>query len=125
MVSFPVRTEKLKELQEKMRLLGIREEDLEERFARSSGRGGQKLHKTSNSVFLHHKPTGIIVRCRKERSQALNRFLARRRMVEKIEEQLGKKAVQGQRNREKVRKKKDRSRRRATKKMISKKTTSC
>ena len=67
-----------------MEALGVREEDIEEKFIRSSGRGGQKVNKASTCVYLKHIPTGIEVKCMRERSQSLNRFLARRELVEKI-----------------------------------------
>lgn len=85
MIKFPVSEQKSKWLKEKMEALGIREEDIEERFIRSSGRGGQKVNKTSTCVYLKHKPTGIEVKYMRERSQALNRFLARRELVARIE----------------------------------------
>jgi protein subunit release factor B len=71
-----------------MQALGVREEDIEEQFVRSSGAGGQKVNKTSTCVVLHHRPTGIRVKCQRERSQALNRFLARRILLDKIEAKL-------------------------------------
>ena len=61
-----------------MAALGIREEDLEEKFIRSSGKGGQHVNKTSTCVWLKHLPSGIEVKCMEERSQSINRFLARR-----------------------------------------------
>ena len=79
---------KEKPLLERMRALGVREEDIEEQFVRSSGAGGQKVNKTSTCVVLHHRPTGIRVKCQRERSQALNRFLARRILLDKIEAKL-------------------------------------
>ncbi len=84
MIHFPVSQEKNKWLSERMEALGLREKDIEERFIRSSGSGGQKINKTSSCVHLRHIPTGIEVKCMRERSQALNRFLARRELVEKI-----------------------------------------
>jgi peptide chain release factor len=79
---------KEKSLLERMQALGVREQDIEEHFVRSSGAGGQKVNKTSSCVVLHHRPTGIRVKCQQERSQALNRFLARRILLDKIEAQL-------------------------------------
>ncbi len=81
----PVRREKIEELIRRMQALGIKEEDLLERFVRSSGHGGQKLNKTSTCVYLKHIPTSVEVKCQKTRSQVMNRFLARRILVEKIE----------------------------------------
>ncbi len=71
-----------------MQALGVREEDIEEQFVRSSGAGGQKVNKTSSCVMLHHRPTGIRVKCQRERSQARNRLLARRILLDKIEAKL-------------------------------------
>ena len=84
MIHFSVSEEKNRWLEERMEALGIREKDIEEKFIRSSGRGGQKVNKTSTCVYLRHLLTGIEVKCMKERSQSLNRFLARRGLVEKI-----------------------------------------
>ncbi len=78
--------EKQKALQETLQRLGIREEDVFERFIRSGGAGGQKVNKTSSAVYLKHLPTGLEVKMQKERSQALNRFLAWRLLAEKVEE---------------------------------------
>ena len=69
-----------------MKELGVREEDLDETFVRSGGAGGQKVNKTSSCVVLVHRPTGIQVKCQTERSQALNRFLARRLLLDKLEQ---------------------------------------
>jgi protein subunit release factor B len=74
-----------KTLTQRMDALGVREQDIEERFVRSSGAGGQKINKTSTCVMLHHRPSGVRVKCQSERSQARNRALARRILLDKIE----------------------------------------
>jgi protein subunit release factor B len=66
--------------------LGLRSADVDERFIRGSGPGGQKINKTSSSVWLRHRPTGIEVRCQRERSQAVNRELAWTELCVKLEE---------------------------------------
>ncbi len=68
-----------------MQRLGISEDDLQETFIRSSGPGGQKVNKTATCVYLVHTPSGLSVKCQKTRSQAMNRFLARRILLERIE----------------------------------------
>ena len=85
MITFAVSEEKNKWLKEKMKSLGIHEKDIDEKFVRSSGKGGQKVNKTSTCVYLKHIPTGVEVKCMKDRSQSINRFLARRELVKKVE----------------------------------------
>ena len=84
MLTFSVSEEKSRWLRERMAALGIREDELEEKFVRSSGKGGQHVNKSSTCVWLRHIPTGTEVKCMTERSQSINRFLARRELVEKI-----------------------------------------
>ena len=85
MSSFPVSSKKLGQLEQDMQRLGIREADLEESFIRSRGPGGQNVNKVSTCVVLKHKPSGMVVRCQKERSQALNRYEARRILATKLD----------------------------------------
>jgi peptide chain release factor len=112
---------KEKALSERMQALGVREEDIEEQFVRSSGAGGQKVNKTSSCVVLHHRPTGIRVKCQQERSQALNRFLARRLLVDKIETQIKGAASAAAQEIARIRRQKRRRSRRAREKMLESK----
>ncbi|HON57967.1 MAG TPA: peptide chain release factor-like protein [Smithella sp.] len=81
----PVSKEKENALLTRMNDLGVKEKDFQESFIRSSGPGGQKVNKSSSCVYLVHLPTGLSVKCQKERSQSLNRFLAKRMLLDKIE----------------------------------------
>ncbi len=112
MISFAVSEEKNRWLQAKMEALGVQEKDLEEKFVRSAGRGGQKVNKTSTCVYLRHIPTGIEVKCMRERSQSLNRFFARRELVSRIEGFSGRPKGEGLRT-EKIRKQKSKRKKRA------------
>lgn len=117
MTVFAVSEEKNRWLVRKMAELGVKEEDLEETFVRSPGNGGQHVNKTSTCVQLRHKPTGIIVTASRERSQSVNRFLARRELLERLEEQAGVMTA-GMKRVEKLRKQKDRRRRRTATKVV-------
>jgi protein subunit release factor B len=81
----PVSPEKIAALEQSMASLGIREEDLLEKFVRGSGSGGQKINKTSNCVFLKHLPTGVCIKCQIDRSREMNRFLARRELCDQLD----------------------------------------
>lgn len=109
-----VRPEKLEALRERMAALNIRERDLEESFVRGSGKGGQKVNKTNNCVYLKHLPTGIAVKCHVDRSRELNRFLARRELCDAIElAQTGQCTAQA-RVIQRMRRQKDRRKRRSS-----------
>ncbi len=111
-----VREEKILELRERMARLEIQEKDLLEKFITGSGRGGQKVNKTNSCVYLKHIPTGIDVKCQKDRSREINRFLARRELCERFEaEVLGKKSPQ-KKQLERIRRQKKRRRRRGEQK---------
>jgi len=98
MTKFPVSPNKQRELDMMMQRLGVRETDFEESFIRSSGPGGQNVNKVATCVVLRHRPSGLEVRCQRERSQVLNRFLARRILLQRLEVQrLGRLAAEAQR----------------------------
>jgi protein subunit release factor B len=84
-MSSAVSPEKIAALEQSMASLGIREEDLLEKFVRGSGSGGQKINKTSSCVFLKHLPTGVCIKCQIDRSREMNRFLARRELCDQLD----------------------------------------
>lgn len=79
-----INKDKKEKLAKDLGAAGIFEEDIEEKFILGSGSGGQKINKTASTVHLKHLPTGITVRCGKDRMREANRFFARRRLLEKI-----------------------------------------
>jgi len=110
--------EKRHALQERMEKLGIREEDLAEKFIRGTGHGGQKINKTSSCVYLKHLPSGLEVKCHAERARSLNRFLARRELCDQLEEiTLGEESARQQRL-EKIRRQKRRRTRRQRRRVV-------
>ena len=113
-----VSPEKEKALSDKMVRLGVREEDITEKFVRSSGKGGQNVNKTSTCVYLKHAPTGIEVKYSGERSQALNRFFARRILVSKIENMALGELSEERKKIEKIRRQKRKRSKRAKEKML-------
>ncbi len=118
---FSVSPLKEKQLREKMEALNIHEEDIQETFVRSGGKGGQHVNKTSTCVYLKHAPTGIEVKCQEERSQSLNRYRARVILTNKIEQLIkGRQSAEIQRI-EKIRRQKRKRSKRAKEKMLAEK----
>ena len=105
---FNVSPESEKELSIRMQKAGIFESDIKESFIRSSGPGGQNVNKVASCVVLRHIPTGIMVKCQKERSQGLNRFLAREMLLEEVERRRAKALRQEIYEKEKLRRQKRR-----------------
>lgn len=116
---FPVSSEKARALAARMAALGVHESDLEEQFVRSGGHGGQNVNKVATCVVLRHVPTGVAVRCQEERSQGLNRFLARRRLLDRLEARARGVVEEAARARARIRRQKRRRSRRAKEKMVA------
>ena len=118
---FTVTIEKERALLQRMEQLGIYEADIIERFVKGSGSGGQKINKTSSCVQLTHVPTGIEVKCQRERSQSLNRFLARRELCDRIDSMRQGERSAKQQAVEKIRRQKRKRSKRAKEKMLASK----
>lgn len=111
-MEYTVSPEKRALLLSRMETYNVKEKDLEETFIRASGRGGQKVNKTAAGVFLKHVPSGMSVKCTKTRSRALNRYYARKLLVDAIEREVKGEESDEARAREKARRQKIRRRRR-------------
>jgi protein subunit release factor B len=116
---FPVSPEKVAALAERMRKLGIRENDLDESFVHSGGKGGQNVNKVATCVVLVHRPSGTQIKCQQERTQGMNRFVARRWLADKIETAMLGEASAREQERERIRRQKRRRSRRARNRMLA------
>ena len=119
MGAFPVSIEKEAQLAQRMAGLGVSEADIEESFVRSGGHGGQNVNKTSTCVMLMHRPTGLQVKCQETRQQGLNRYIARRLLLDKIEEKRNGFIAAKRAEIERIRRQKRKRSRRAKDKMLA------
>jgi peptide chain release factor len=117
-IPFPVSQEKHLSLRRRLLGLGIREEDLRESFVTSQGKGGQNVNKVATCVLLVHEPSGVAIKCQQERSQGMNRYLARKLLADKIEEAKLGAASRRQQEAERIRRQKRRRSRRAKNRML-------
>src|SRR5665213_752297 len=122
MSAFSVSVEKENQLAQRMAALGVSEAEIEESFVRSGGHGGQNVNKTSTCVMLVHSPTGLQVKCQETRQQGLNRFIARRLLLDKIEERKNGFVAARRAEIEKIRRQKRKRSRRAKNKMLADKS---
>jgi protein subunit release factor B len=119
----PLSGDRARALTERLAALGVREDDLEESFVTSGGKGGQNVNKVATCVVLVHRPSGIHVKCQRERTQGANRLIARALLADKLEEQrLGKQSAR-QQDAERVRRQKRRRSRRSKQRMLADKRT--
>ena len=115
----PLSGDRARAVAARLAALGIREDDLEESFIHSGGKGGQNVNKVATCVVLVHRPSGLYVKCQRERSQGANRLIARAMLADKLEEQrLGQQSAR-QQAAERVRRQKRRRSRRAKQRMLA------
>jgi protein subunit release factor B len=114
----PLSGDRARALEERLARLGVRAEDLEESFVHSGGQGGQNVNKVATCVVLVHRPTGIAVKCQRERTQGANRLIARQLLADKLEERKLGAASKRQQEAEKIRRQKRRRSRRAKARML-------
>jgi peptide chain release factor len=115
----PLSGDRARAVAQRLAALGIREDDLDESFVTSGGKGGQNVNKVATCVVLVHRPTGTAVKCQRERTQGQNRLIARALLADKIEELLKGRESARQQEHEKVRRQKRRRSRRSKQRMLA------
>ena len=118
MINFGITLSKQKELENRFNKLNIKENDIIEKFVHSSGNGGQNVNKVATCVYLRYIPLNIEIKCQKGRTQILNRYYARKMLVEEIENRLLGEKSKKQREIEKKRRQKRKRRKRAKEKIL-------
>ncbi len=116
-----ISSNKWQKLRERMTELNIEESDIQEKFILGSGHGGQKIQKTASCVYLKHIPTGMEIKCQDSRLRDQNRYFARRRLCEKIDEKINAEKSEKQQAYEKIRRQKRKRSRRAKQKILNEK----
>lgn len=114
--------EKWAKLTERMAKLQIAEADLVEKFILGSGKGGQKLHKTASTVYLKYLPSSLEIKCQYSRSRDDNRYFARDRLCDKLQEIISDEKTKEQQRIEKLKRQKKRRTRRSKQKMLDEKS---
>ena len=122
MMAFPLNADKAQQFAQRMAALGVRESEVEETFVRSGGHGGQNVNKSATCVMLLHRPTGLQVKSQTTRQQGLNRELAWRLLLDKIEQARASKVAAEQASKEKLRRQKRKRSRQAKERMLADKS---
>ena len=115
----PLSGDRARAISERLAALGIREDDLDESFVHSGGKGGQNVNKVATCVVLVHRPSGMAVKCQRERTQGANRLVARAMLADKIEEQRLGRASARQQEAGRIRRQKRRRSRRSKQRMLA------